>query len=282
MVEENKLASKYSKLLAAAQIEFDGGTYNLSQMSPFAQSKDRDTRKRAQLAVSGFFQSIEQELDETYDKLVKVRDQQAKALGYESYVELGYKRLGRTDYGQQEVKAYREQIKRDVVPMVQKLNERKKARLGLDALKSYDTISFLSGNPTPKGGLEWQVEQATTMYEELSKETHEFFSFMKEQELLELDSKKGKAGGGYCTIIADYKAPFIFANFNGTSHDVDVLTHEAGHAFQVYQSKNFINPLQRFPGYEACEIHSMSMEFLHGHGCLYSSKKMQLSIISAT
>ena len=261
MVEENKLASKYSKLLAAAQIEFDGGTYNLSQMSPFAQSKDRDTRKRAQLAVSGFFQSIEQELDETYDKLVKVRDQQAKALGYESYVELGYKRLGRTDYGQQEVKAYREQIKRDVVPMVQKLNERKKARLGLDALKSYDNISFLSGNPTPKGGLEWQVDQATTMYQELSKETHEFFSFMKEQELLELDSKKGKAGGGYCTIIADFKAPFIFANFNGTSHDVDVLTHEAGHAFQVYQSKNFINPLQRFPGYEACEIHSMSMEF---------------------
>ncbi|PKK86903.1 MAG: M3 family oligoendopeptidase, partial [Tenericutes bacterium HGW-Tenericutes-8] len=125
----------------------------------------------------------------------------------------------------------------------------------------YDTISFLSGNPTPKGDLAWQVDQATTMYQELSKETHEFFSFMKDQELLELDSKKGKAGGGYCTIIADYKAPFIFANFNGTSHDVDVLTHEAGHAFQVYQSRNFINPLQRFPGYEACEIHSMSMEF---------------------
>ena len=99
------------------------------------------------------------------------------------------------------------------------------------------------------------------MYKALSKETDEFFTFMKDSGLLELDSKKGKAGGGYCTFIPGYKAPFIFANFNGTSHDVDVLTHEAGHAFQVYQSREFINPMQRFPGYEACEIHSMSMEF---------------------
>lgn len=261
MQEENKLSSKYSKLLAGAQIEFEGGVYNLSQMAPFTQNLDRDMRHRAQLAISSFFESIEDEIDDIYDQLVKVRDQQAKALGYENYIELGYKRLGRTDYGQKEVYAYREQIKRDVVPMVKKLLERKRERLSLDSLKSYDTISFLSGNPTPKGDLDWQVDKATTMYEALSKETHDFFTFMKDQELLELDSKKGKSGGGYCTFIPAYKAPFIFANFNGTSHDVDVLTHEAGHAFQVYSSRDFINPMQRFPGYEACEIHSMSMEF---------------------
>lgn len=259
--EENKLNSKYSKVVASAQIEFDGGIYNLSQMSPFTQSKDRETRHRAQLKISEFFASKEEELDEIYDNLVKVRNEAAKALGYENFVELGYKRLGRTDYGSKEVKAYREQIKRDVVPFVEKLVQRKSKRLGIKDLKSYDTISFLSGNPTPKGDLTWQVDQATKMYKELSKETDEFFTFMKESELLELDSKKGKAGGGYCTFIPGYKAPFIFANFNGTSHDVDVLTHEAGHAFQVYQAREFINPMQRFPGYEACEIHSMSMEF---------------------
>lgn len=259
--EENKLNSKYSKVLAAAQIEFDGGVYNLSQMSPFTQSKDRETRHRAQLKISAFFEANEAELDDIYDQLVSVRNQAAKALGYHNFVELGYKRLGRTDYGSKEVKAYREQIKRDVVPFVEKLVARKAKRLGIKDLKSYDTISFLSGNPTPKGDLDWQVAQATTMYQELSKETDEFFTFMKDSGLLELDSKKGKAGGGYCTFIPGYKAPFIFANFNGTSHDVDVLTHEAGHAFQVYQSRDFINPMQRFPGYEACEIHSMSMEF---------------------
>ena len=259
--EENKLNSKYSKVVASAQIEFDGGVYNLSQMSPFTQSKDRETRHRAQLKISGFFESKEAELDDIYDQLVSVRNQAAQALGYANFVELGYKRLGRTDYGSKEVKAYREQIKRDVVPFVEKLVARKAKRLGIQDLKSYDTISFLSGNPTPKGDLDWQVAQATTMYKALSKETDEFFTFMKDSGLLELDSKKGKAGGGYCTFIPGYKAPFIFANFNGTSHDVDVLTHEAGHAFQVYQSREFINPMQRFPGYEACEIHSMSMEF---------------------
>jgi M3 family oligoendopeptidase len=259
--EENKLNSKYSKVVASAQIEFDGGVYNLSQMSPFTQSKDRETRHRAQLKISEFFESKEAELDDIYDQLVSVRNQAAQALGYANFVELGYRRLGRTDYGSKEVKAYREQIKRDVVPFVEKLVARKAKRLGIQDLKSYDTISFLSGNPTPKGDLDWQVAQATTMYQELSKETDEFFTFMKDAGLLELDSKKGKAGGGYCTFIPGYKAPFIFANFNGTSHDVDVLTHEAGHAFQVYQSREFINPMQRFPGYEACEIHSMSMEF---------------------
>lgn len=259
--EENKLNSKYSKVVASAQIEFDGGVYNLSQMSPFTQSKDRETRHRAQLKISGFFESKEAELDDIYDQLVSVRNQAAQALGYANFVELGYKRLGRTDYGSKEVKAYREQIKRDVVPFVEKLVARKAKRLGIQDLMSYDTISFLSGNPTPKGDLDWQVAQATTMYKALSKETDEFFTFMKDSGLLELDSKKGKAGGGYCTFIPGYKAPFIFANFNGTSHDVDVLTHEAGHAFQVYQSREFINPMQRFPGYEACEIHSMSMEF---------------------
>ncbi|MDY0210491.1 MAG: M3 family oligoendopeptidase [Acholeplasma sp.] len=261
MVEENKLSSKYSKLLAAAQIEFNGGTYNLSQMSPFTQSVDRDIRHKAQLAISAFFKSIEGEIDDIYDSLVKVRHEQAVQLGYENYVLLGYKRLGRTDYDENDVKAYREQIKRDVVPMVQKLIKRKSDRLGIKDLKSYDTISFLSGNPTPKGDVAWQVERATKMYKELSNETDEFFTYMKDNGLLELDSKKGKSGGGYCTFIPAYKSPFIFANFNGTSHDVDVLTHEAGHAFQVYQARDFINPGQRFPGYEACEIHSMSMEF---------------------
>ncbi|MDY3196347.1 MAG: M3 family oligoendopeptidase, partial [Paracholeplasma sp.] len=235
--------------------------YNLSQMAPFTQSLSRETRKQAQLVISNFFESIESDIDDIYDNMVKVRHEMAQKLGYKNYVKLGYQRLGRTDYNASDVKSYREQIKRDVVPVVEELVKRKAKRLGITDLKSYDTISFLSGNPTPKGDRDFLVNHAKTMYKELSKETDEFFNFMVDSELLELDSKKGKAGGGYCTFIPSYKAPFIFANFNGTSHDVDVLTHEAGHAFQVYQARDFINPMQRFPGYEACEIHSMSMEF---------------------
>lgn len=259
---ENKLDTEYSKLIASAKIEFDGDVYNLSKMTPFLQNLDRDIRHRAQLKVSEFFQSNEDTLDRIYDDMVKVRTEIAKKLGYENYVQLGYDRLGRTDYNHENVANYRKQIYRDVVPLVTELKKRAAKRIGIKDPKSYDlTLSFLSGNPTPKGDRKWQVEIAKNMYEEMSKETAEFFHFMLDQDLLDLDSLPGKAGGGYCTYIPKYRAPFIFANFNGTSHDVDVLTHEAGHAFQVYSSRDNY-PQYRWPTFEAAEIHSMSMEFL--------------------
>ena len=260
--QENKLDTEYSKLIAAAKIEFQGGTYNLSQMGPFLQNLDRDVRHKAQLKVSEFFANNEEQLDRIYDEMVKVRTKIAHELGYDNYVQLGYDRLGRTDYNHLDVKKYREQIYRDVVPLVQELTKRSAKRIGIENPKSYDlSLSFLTGNPTPKGNKEWQVSIAKNMYKEMSNETNEFFNFMLDHDLLDLDSVPGKAGGGYCTYIPKYKAPFIFANFNGTSHDVDVLTHEAGHAFQVFSSRENI-PAYRWPTYEAAEIHSISMEFL--------------------
>ncbi len=259
---ENKLSTEYSKLQASAKIPFKGNIYNLSQMAPFLQDKDRETRHQAQLAVSKFFEDNEAQFDRIYDDMVKVRTKIANELGYENFVQLGYDRFGRTDYNAKDVKAYRDQIYQDIVPLVTELTARKAKRLGIENPKSYDlALSFLSGNPTPKGDRAWQVNIAKNMYDEMSSETSKFFNFMLEKDLLDLDSKAGKQGGGYCTFIANYQAPFIFANFNGTSHDVDVLTHEAGHAFQVYSSKDLI-PEYRWPTMEAAEIHSMSMEFL--------------------
>jgi M3 family oligoendopeptidase len=260
--QENALDTEYDKLLASAKIEFQGGVYNLSQMSPFAQSKDRDVRKAAAAAVSGFFASHEATLDRIYDDLVKLRTTIATKLGYENFIQLGYDRMGRTDYGAKEVKTYRDQILQDIVPLVTNLTARKAKRLGIDHPFHYDlSLSFLNGNATPKGDVAWQVDKAKTMYQEMSPETNEWFSLMLDKELMDLESKQGKAGGGYCTSLPDYKVPFIFANFNGTSHDVDVLTHEAGHALQGYLSKDHIPPY-RWPTMESAEIHSMSMEFL--------------------
>jgi M3 family oligoendopeptidase len=260
--KENKLSTEYGKLISSAKIEFQGGIYNLSQMGPFLQNKDRETRHQAQLAVSKFFAENEAQFDRIYDDMVKVRHLIAKKLGYENFVQLGYDRFGRTDYTAKDVKNYRDQIYEDIVPLVSELTSRKAKRLGIENPKSYDlALSFLSGNPTPKGDRAWQVERAKKMYDEMSPETSEFFNFMLNHDLLDLDAKAGKQGGGYCTYLPEYRAPFIFANFNGTSHDVDVLTHEAGHAFQVYQSRDLL-PEYRWPTMEAAEIHSMSMEFL--------------------
>lgn len=262
MQEENKLSSEYSKLVASASIQFEGEERNLSGLIPFMENPDRAVRKAAYEAYSGFFRDHEKEFDRIYDELVKVRHKMAKKLGYENYVQMSYDGLLRTEYGPEEVKTYREAILKHIVPLVVKLRERQARRLGLDELKYYDeAIEFTTGNATPKGSPEWIIDNGKKMYEELSAETKEFFDFMVEHELLDLVTKKGKQAGGYCTYIPDFKSPFIFSNFNGTSGDIDVLTHEAGHAFQVFSSRQYEVPEYSFPTYEACEIHSMSMEF---------------------
>ena len=261
--EENKLSSKYDKLIASAKIPFDGEERTLSQMAPYTQSKYRNIRKDAAKKVAEFFSAHKNDFDEIYDKLVKVRTEIAHKLGFKNYVELAYARLRRLDYNAQDVAGYRKQVLENIVPLHSELRERQAKRLGIDKLKFYDEpIKFNSGNADPHGDPEWILNHGKTMYRELSKETDEFFTFMTENNLLDLLSKKGKNSGGYCTYIPDYKSPFIFANFNGTAHDVDVLTHEAGHAFQVYESRGYEVPEYLWPSYEACEIHSMSMEFL--------------------
>lgn len=191
----------------------------------------------------------------------------AKKLGYENYIELGYYRMMRFDYNKNDVENYRKQVLEDVVPLDNELYARQQKRLGYDTLHAWDEkFEFTSGNPSPKYSREELVKRALKMYQELDPKTGEFFEFMTERELLDLDSKPGKAAGGYCTFIPNYQSPFIFANFNQTSHDAEVLTHEAGHAFQVYSSKDIFPIDCVWPTYESCEIHSMSMEFLHIHG----------------
>ncbi|MGZ9586026.1 M3 family oligoendopeptidase [Paenibacillus marinisediminis] len=259
---ENKLTTEYSQLIASAKIPFEGEERTLAQLTPFETSKDRDMRRRAFEARYQFMAEHEADFDRIYDDLVKVRTKMAKKLGFTNYVELGYARMSRTDYNAEMVANFRQQVLDNIVPVATKLKERQRARIELDQLKFYDeSLIFKSGNATPKGDPEWIVANGSKMYSELAPEMNEFFSFMVDNDLMDLVSKKGKQGGGYCTFFPEYGAPFIFSNFNGTSGDIDVLTHEAGHAFQCYESRKFEVPEYNFPTYEACEIHSMSMEF---------------------
>lgn len=263
LIEENKLASEYTRLLASAKIFFEGSERNLSGMGPFMTSKERSVREAANKAYYGFFEENETKFDEIFDNMVRLRNLMAQKLGFESFVELGYIRMLRTDYDADMVAKFRDQVSKYIVPAASKLFQSQKERLGLDKLRYFDeSYEFETGNPAPKGDSKFIVENGARMYSELSKETNEFFDFMMEHELMDLETKKGKGAGGYCTYIPDYKAPFIFSNFNSTDADIDVLTHEAGHAFQVYQSRWIEIPEINFPTYESCEIHSMSMEFI--------------------
>lgn len=260
--EENKEVSKYVKLLASAKINFQNKERNLSDMTPFLESKNRNIRKEAYEAKSKFFIENEKSFDTIYNNLVNIRTKIAKKLGYENFIELGYIRMNRVDYNWEMVSNYRKQVVEDIVPIATSLYKRQKDRLNLKEFYYYDqNFQFESGNPTPKGDDKWIIQQGKKMYHEMSTETAEFIDYMIDNELMDLTTKKGKAGGGYCTFIPKYKSPFIFSNFNGTSGDVDVLTHEAGHAFQVFRSKNIEIPELVWATYETSEIHSMSMEF---------------------
>lgn len=264
MQEENKLVSEYQNLYASATVEFDGKIMPLPLLGPYKQDPDRAVRKAAYEADAKFFDSHREELDTLYDKLVKVRDAQAKKMGLPNYIPLGYDRMGRNCYTAKDVAAFRDQIAEDMVPIVAKVKEAQRRRIGVEKLAFYDEpISFADGNAVPEGTPDEILAAGKKMYQELSPETAEFIGFMFENELFDVLSRDGKAPGGYCTEIADYKSPFIFSNFNATAGDVDVLTHEAGHAFEAYRAfKQELPSLLHSPTIEACECHSMSMEFL--------------------
>ncbi len=262
MQEENRLQTEYNKLLASAKIDWHGETLNLSLMNPYLNHKDRAVRKEAWEKYTAFFVEHEEEFDEYYDRLVKNRTEQGRMMGYDNYLPLGYARMNRNSYGRNEVAEFRKQVKRDLVPFAEKLHEIRRQRLGLSALSYIDEGAYFpEGNPAPVGTPQQILEAGQRMYNELSPETAEFMNFMCENELFDVLGRKNKKTGGYMTMIPDYNSPFIFANFNGTSGDADVITHECGHAFQGYITAS--DPIREHNDItmETAETHSMSMEF---------------------
>ena len=244
--KENELTQAYEKVLATAQIPFEGGVYTLSQLSPFKTDPDDARRLAAWKAEGQWYKDNQAELDRLYDELVKLRDEMGRKLGYEGYTTLGYYRMVKY-----------------LVPVADSIYRRQAERLGKTYPMSFadNALEFRSGNPRPVGTPDEILAQGMKFYSELSPETKEFFRTMLDGELLDVLSTEGKRSGGYCTGIPDYEVPFIFANFNGTQHDVEVVTHEAGHAFECWLNRKRI-PLECiWPSMEACEVHSMSMEF---------------------
>ncbi len=261
--KENHLCSEYVKLKASAKISFDGKELNLQELEPYMESHDRDIRQKAFSAYWKFFDDNSKKFDDIYDKLVFLRNDMALKMGYKNFKELGYARMKRMDYDEKMVADFRDSIKKYFVPLAEKLRAKQCKRLEIDKLMVYDLFfQFPSGNAAPKGDPVWVVKKGKIMYDELSPETREFYDFMFDNELMNVFSRKGKADMGYCEYIPLYKSPYIFANMNGTEDDITVLTHEAGHAFQAYASRNFHFKEYTEPTMETAEIHSMSMEFL--------------------
>ena len=263
LVRESELSVAYSKAAAACKTEFRGETCNFYGLLKHMESTDRAERREAFEKWAALYADASAELDAIYDELVAVRAAMAEKLGFESYTALAYRNRQRLDYTPEHVEKFREQVRTVVTPAVARMFEAQAKRLGVDKLRYYDeSLVFPGGNAHPIGGKDDMLRAAAEMYGALSPETKEFFDFMTEHALFDLETRPGKHLGGYCTSLPAYKAPFIFSNFNGTAADVDVLTHEAGHAFQCYLSERLIpvSMLQSSTS-EINEIHSMAMEF---------------------
>lgn len=263
MAAEAKLQSAYTTLTAGAEIKFRGETFTISELDKFGDDADREAREGACRANSQWFIDNAPELDRIYDEQVKLRHTMAGKLGYDNFIELGYQRMDRIGYGPKEVAIFRDEIRDKVVPLALEIAAKQRSTIGVENLMFWDhSVHSLKGNPKPQGGHDWMLDQATEMFNEMGHGLDSFFEEMKAREVMDLKSRKGKAGGGFCDFLHQYEFPFIFSNFNGTRGDVDVFTHEVGHAFQSYSSRN--QPMSDivWPTTEACEIHSMALEFL--------------------
>lgn len=263
MIEENKLISEYSKLMAGMEFEFRGEKMPRAMLAGFFKSDDRETRREAYEVLGRGLEQHKAELDRIYDELVHVRDRMAKKMGYKNFVELGYHRMGRLCYDEKSVAEFRENILRDITPVVARLRTENAKRMGIDKFMLYDNdVITPGGDPVPAGGKDNIFAAAKVMYHGLGEETGKFIDMMLENEAFDVDARKNKWGGGYCTEFPKYKQPFILANFNGTAGDVDVITHEGGHALNSYLIADNRFALElNCGGMETAETHSMSMEF---------------------
>lgn len=261
----NALVSRYQQIYGGALVELDGKQLTIPQLGPYKEDLDPAVRRAAYEAEAGYFDAHRAELDELYGQIVQNLNAQARVMGYHDYSELSYVRMNRIGYGPEEIRKFRDQVANDVVPQLQKVMALRAKRTGIAHPAFTDLpILFRDGNPKPIPGYKARMDAARTMYHELSPETAEFIDFMQDNELFDVESRPGKMSGGYMTSLPSYKAPFIFANWNDTSGDVDVLTHECGHAFEGYVAERdpAIPADLECPGMESAEIHSMAMEFL--------------------
>ena len=261
----NALVSRYQQIYGGALVELDGKQLTIPQLGPYKEDLDPAVRRAAYEAEAGYFDAHRAELDELYGQIVQNLNAQARVMGYHDYSELSYVRMNRIGYGPEEIRKFRDQVANDVVPQLQKVMALRAKRTGIAHPAFTDLpIMFKDGNPKPIPGYKARMDAARTMYHELSPETAEFIDFMQDNELFDVESRPGKMSGGYMTSLPSYKAPFIFANWNNTSGDVDVLTHECGHAFEGFVAERApaIPADLECPGMESAEIHSMAMEFL--------------------
>lgn len=261
-VKENKLVTSYTKLMSTIVVDFNGEKLPLSGIRKYFSADDRSVRKAAVMVFGQALEDNKDKLDEIYDELVKVRTAMGRKLGFENYSPLGYLRMQRNCYTKEDIAKFRENVLKYLVPLASKIRKKVGEDLNLGQQYFYDDGVYTKEEPKPIGTPEQIFANASKMYNEMSEETGKLFDAMVESECFDVMSREGKWGGGYCEGLPAYKLPFILSNWNGSADDIDVLTHEFGHALEFYKSFFIESEFLSSISMETAEVHSMSMEFL--------------------
>lgn len=238
MVQEQELVVQYQQLKASLKIEYDGQIYSEAELNKLHESKDKEVRMASRIAKYKVILEQKDEFENILNELIHIRNEIAKVNGYDSYLDYMNEEKGRRGYGEAELNAFCQQVKKDLVPFTVELRKAQARRLGVGKLGITDySIIFLDGNPEPIGDDASLLNAASEMYRSLSKETEEFYDLMLEHELMDVKASPNKISNmGFALDLEKIKLPYVFGNCNGTIYDVVVFTHELGHAFQGYLS----------------------------------------------
>lgn len=258
---EQELVNEYDSILFDSKKTINGKSHSFLDLQELFSHEDRAIRKEAFKAFSEVLSENEDRLEQVWDELIKVRNQIANILGYDSYVPVGYLERERLDYGREDIAKFRQQVVEEIVPLCNRLYEAQARRLGIDAVMAYDeNCVFSDGNAKPLGDAEYMMEQVINMLREMSPETDEFISFVVDHDLIDYKPRPEKAFREFCTLLPYHKAPFMFEHFTGSAEDVQYLSEGLGHAFASYRSCRR-QPIEEyyFPSSEITEINAMSM-----------------------
>jgi M3 family oligoendopeptidase len=262
-VRGGSVAKEYSKIVASGEVTIDGESMTLAMAGSLMTSQQWELRRQAFIAVRDWFLEHRDQLGGIYAELVKLRTEMARNLGHENFVPLGYLGMGRTDYGPEQAAAFRRNVRQYAVPLLKRLREQQAEELGMTVLKPWDT-SYDPSLTLPReiAPVDTQLDNAQRVFEALSPRLAGHFTRMRQEGLIDLENRKGKQAGAYCTEFPDEGCAAIFCNSIGDAEDVRTLLHEMGHAFQKWESQAIEAITLHYPTSDAAEIHSMGMEYL--------------------
>jgi len=263
-VQCEKKAQEYAEIQAGMLIEYNGSELTMQQAARYLKSKDRNVRKEVYDKIVARRQQDSKKLDDLFGEMVKLRHQMALNAGFENFRDYKFKQLGRFDYTVEEVYHFHESVRNEIAPLSDFIHEQKRLKLGLDVLRPYDIDADPSGEEPlrPYEGSEELIAKGIEIFGKLDPFLGQSLSIMRQKGYLDLDSRKGKAPGGYNYPLDEIGIPFIFMNASGKFRDMVTMMHEGGHAIHSFLARGLPLSVFKHTPSEVSELASMSMELL--------------------